>query len=443
MNLSRATVYIPLVELTDEPNQLLEVYCDEQSEWDKKSLDKDWHFVVSPLRPLGLYEEGLKAVNSVHKLSLKIPLSAIYQRLKRYSWLANQRLHCVNVVNCEGESMQLGLAIALLMNSSRSPISFTLATGKLSNNIQKDYDVAVDTVNGIPQKLQLLIDQRKSKSLPKGPLYCFTPYYFVCDDKEYPVHDLGEVKELAAYNIHVKPIRWLSDAAKILQADKSHLLAQDKVLLSGTGLLLSLFIATALYFSWLNYPIDIEILTGKYKAEPFLVCTNRDESDVYYYDLARDGSVALLPTLANKNQQYNLGIGWRLRPNKTPFTPLYYVALIDVGEKAEYKIITQNPETNQPITVAADTVLKWYWPMEEEATKSHEEERILMIALHRQPISADKISQKLKARFPVSSETTLNVLEVRDFLITQFPGSYDFAYKSIFSPPPCLKLPPS
>jgi hypothetical protein len=336
--------------------------------------------------------------------------------------------------------MQLGLAIALLMNSSKSPICYTLATGKLSNDTQKDYDVAVDSVNGIPQKLQLLLDKRKANALPKGALYCFTPYYFFCEGKRYPVRDLGEVKELAYYNIHVKPIHWLSDAAKILQADKSHLLTEDKALLVGTGLFTSLFLAMALFFSWLNYPIKIEILTGKYKAEPFLVCTNRDESEVYYYDLQRDGAVALLPMLANKNQQYNLGIGWRLRPHKTPLTTLYYVALIDVGEKAEYKIITQNSETNQPITVAADDILEWYWPMEEEINKSHEEERVLMIALQRTPISADEISQKLKTRFPAS--TSLKVLEVRDFLITQFPGSYAFAYKSIFSPPPCIKLPP-
>ncbi|MCK5729136.1 MAG: hypothetical protein KAH08_07925 [Methylococcales bacterium] len=440
MNLSRATVYIPLVELTDQPNQLLEIYCDGQSEWDKKSLDKDWHFVVSPLRPFGLYEEGLKAVNSVHKLSLKIPFWAFYQRLKRYSWLDNQRLHCVNILECEGESMQLGLAIALLMNASRSPIRCTLATGKLSNDTQKDYDVAVDTVHGIPQKLQLLVEKRQSKTLPQGFLYCFTPYDYLHNGKRYPVSNLPEVKALAALNIQVKPIRWLSDAAKVLHADKSHFLSQDKGLLISTGIVLIVLLGFLLYVSWLSYPIKINVLVGKAKNEPFLVCTNRDESDVQYYDLKRDGAVALLPTLANKNKQYNLGIAWRIMPMKTPLTALYYIALIDVGEKAAYKIITQNTKTQEPITVLADEIFEWYWPMEEEINKTHEEERVLMIAMQRTPIAAEDIYQLLKARFPVSD--SLKVLEVRDFLTTQFPGSYAFAYKSIFSPPPCLKSMP-
>jgi hypothetical protein len=47
MQTLRSTVYIPLVELTDQPNQLLEIYCENQSfgqsELDTKSLDKDWH----------------------------------------------------------------------------------------------------------------------------------------------------------------------------------------------------------------------------------------------------------------------------------------------------------------------------------------------------------------------------------------------------------------
>ncbi|MCK5872651.1 MAG: hypothetical protein KAG26_07475 [Methylococcales bacterium] len=440
MNLSRATVYIPLVELTDQPNQLLEIYCDGQSEWDKKSLDKDWHFVVSPLRPFGLYEEGLKAVNSVHKLSLKTPFWALYQRLKRYSWLDTQRLHCVNVLDFEGESIQLGLAIALLMNASRSPVRCALATGKLSNDTQKDYDVAVDTVNGIPQKLQLLVEKRQSNTLPHGFLYCFTPYEYCHNGKRYPVSHLPEVKALAALNIQVKPIRWLSEAAKILHADKSHFLPQDKGLLASTGFIFTLLLGCLLYISWLNYPIKINVLIGKEKNEPFLVCTNRDESEVQYYDLQRDGAVALLPILANKNQQYNLGIGWRIKPVKTPLTSVYYIALIDVGEKAAYKIITHDTETQQPITVAANHVFEWYWPMEEEIHKTHEEERVLMIAMQRTPIAAEAIYQRLKARFP--SSDSLNVLEVRDFLTTQFPGSYAFAYKSIFSPPPCLKSMP-
>jgi hypothetical protein len=54
MHTLRSTVFIPLVELTDQPNQLLEVYCEKQSfgqsELDSKSLDKDWHYIAAELR---------------------------------------------------------------------------------------------------------------------------------------------------------------------------------------------------------------------------------------------------------------------------------------------------------------------------------------------------------------------------------------------------------
>lgn len=442
MHVLRSTVYIPLIELTDNEDQLLEIYCEKQrfgqSELDNKSLDKDWHFVVAELRRIGLYENGLLAVNSVRKLGLKIPFSALYQRLKKYAWLDNQRLHYVNVLGCEGESSQLGLAIALLLNAGVSPIRYAIATGKLSNETQKnqymDYDVAIDSIMGVQQKLQLLIRKRKANKLPNESLYFFTPYYQ--DKKEqYPVKDLAEIKELAALNINVKPIKWLSEAAKILHADKSRYLAQDKAILATTGMVSSLTLATLLYLSWWHSPIPVQILTGKNKAEPFLVCSNRDDSEVSYYELEQDGDMPLFPVFIKENIDYNVGIAWKLRATKTFLTTRYYVALIHLGEKTGLKIINKDAETKKDIIVNADETFEKLWPMNEDFT--HKQDNILFLALQRTPIKVDEINQQFAMRF--SKDKKLKILEARDFLLTQFSGSYYFLYKSILSEQPCIK----
>jgi hypothetical protein len=443
MDTLRSTVYIPLVELTDQPNQLLEVYCEKQSfgasELDTKALDKDWDFIVAQLRRIGLYEDGLLAVNSVRKLGLKIPVMAIYQRFKKYGWLDNQRLYYLNALDCEGKSVQLGLALALLLNASDSPIRYAIATGKLSGDTKKnqahDYDVAVESVNGIPEKLQLLLEKRSAKVLPEGSLYCFTPYHYPRDNLFYPVLDLAEVKELEKLSIHVKPIHWLSEAAKILQADKSRYLPQDKGLAAGTGILSTFILTFSLYLGWWHYPIPLEILVGKNKPEPFLVCTNRDLSEVSYYDLQRNGGIPLFLLFPKENINYNTEIAWKLRPEKTPFSSRYYVALIHLGEKSGYKLISTNPESAKELTIAANEIFAWSWPMDEETAK--QENNVLIVAMQRTPIAADAINQAFERRF--SPSKPLNVLQARDFLLPQFSGSYAFSYKSVFSESPCLK----
>lgn len=450
MDALRSTVYIPLVELTDQPNQLLEVYCEKQnfgaSELDNKSLDKDWHFVAAELRRIGLYDDGLLAVNSVRKLGLKLPLWAFYQRFKKYGWLDNQRLHYVNVVDCEGESAQLGLAIALLLNASDSPIRYAIATGKLSTDTQKnqdhDYDVAIESVNSITEKLQLLIEKRHAKVLPEGRLYCFTPYHYKQDNQTCSVLDLAEVKELEKLDIQVKPIRWLSEAAKILQADKSGYLPQDKWLVTGAGILTASILIISSYLSWWYSPIPIQILTGKNKSEPFLVCTGRDEKKyVEYFDLEHDGATPILPIFTKENINYNVNLAWKLRPAKTtPFTDHYYVALIHLGEQTGYKLIDKDPKTGENIIATNDPLadpFAWIWPMNEELSK--QQENILIVAMQRTSIDADAINQAFAERFSLSKP--LDILKAKAFLLTQFPrdSSYVFFYKSIFSEPPCLK----
>ncbi|MEE9336706.1 MAG: hypothetical protein V3U87_01385 [Methylococcaceae bacterium] len=444
MQTLRSTVYIPLVELTDQPNQLLEIYCENQSfgqsELDTKSLDKDWHYIAAELRRVGLYEDGLQAINSVRKLGLKIPFWAVYQKYKKYSWLDNQRLHSVNVLDCEGESAQLGLAIALLTNASQSPIHHVIATGKLSKDTFKNqhhnHDVAIESVGGIQQKLQLLIEKRRSNTLLSDEdLYCFTPYYYQQDDKDLPVIKLPEVKELEKLNVHVKPVRWLSDVAKLLKADTSRHLSQDKWLATGVFFFSALILAGCLYFGWWHYPIQIQMLAGKNNAEPFLVCTNQDDSDVSYFDLKRDGGIPIFPVFSKKNSDYNTGLAWRMIVEKTLFSQHYYTAFIHLGEKTRLKIINHYPETGKEIKLVANEPFEWYWGMQEDAAQN--QDNILLLAIQRTPIDVDAINRGFLKRF--SSDSPVNILAARDFLIDQLPNNYTFSYQSILSNSLCLK----
>lgn len=435
MDSLRTTVYIPLVELTDQANSLLAVYCDHDSEWDGKALDKEWHFIAAPLKPMGLYDDGLQALEAVKTLGLKRPKLGVYSAFKKFAGLSKLRLHSAYKPNIEGDSAQLGLALALLLGASNSPIRYALATGKISTDTQlnqhKKADVAIDCVGSLAEKLRLIRQQRKDQLLPEG-LYCFTPYY-LNTGSTLKVADLPEVAELAAVGIIVKPIQWLSEAAADLKADTSRYHPLD----IGLGLMAALALGGGLYCGWWHYPIPIDILVGKSKPEPFMVCSKSNPTTETYYDLPPDGGIPLLPVYAEKNPDYNVSLAWRLRPAKTPFTTVYYEARIHLGENTGFKFIDQTTDGKR-LTIAANDKLEGSWPMNEVGTFA--QDNVLIIALQRTPFKTDVINLAFKQRFPPTEK--LDVLAARDYLIAQFPGHYAFTYQSTVSEPPCQKSPP-
>lgn len=436
MDSLRTTVYIPLVELTDQANSLLTVYCDHDSEWDGKALDKEWHFIAAPLKPMGLYDDGLQALAAVKTLGLKRPKLGVYSAFKKFAGLSKLRLHSAYKPNIEGDSAQLGLALALLLGASNSPIRYTLATGKLSTDTQlnqhKKADVAIECVGSLTEKLRLIGQQRKNKLLPPGPLYCFTPYY-LNTDSTLKVADLPEVSELAAVGIIVKPIQWLSEAAAVLKADTSRYHPLD----IGLGLIAALALSGGLYWGWWHYPIQIDPLVGKSRPEPFIICSNPDLSTVAYYDLPHNGDIPLLPVYAKPNADYNISLAWRLRPAKTPFTTVYYEARIHLGEYTGFKFIDLTKDGKR-LTIAANDKMEGSWPMNEVGTFA--QDNVLIIALQRTAFETDAINLAFKQRFPPTEK--LDVLAARDYLIAQFPGHYAFTYQSTVSVPPCQKSPP-
>ncbi len=443
MQKQRSTVFIPLAERSQQGGTVLEIYAESHAfgsiESDSKAREKDWDVIAAPLKSASLYADGLHVVNAVRKFKFKAPRWSVYQRLQHYAWLDKQRLFVGNTQfeNCEGHSAQLGLALALLLNASNSPTRYAIATGCLSNDKHADYDIAIGAVASVPQKLDLLIAQRHTHSLPPLPLYCFTPTHYKKEGELYPVADLPQIQRLAALNIQVKPIAWLSEAAQILQADTASAIKKYRLLDIAALTWCAVVITLVSYFSWLYAAIPVKLLPGKTQAEPFMVCVSRDNLQVSYTDLERDGSTPLLPLFAKENPEINIGLGWKLVPQATLWSKHYYVAFIHLGEHTGFKLIHQYPDNAKAIMAVSGEELKWYWPMNEIAPQA--QNNVLLILLQRTPIAAIALEQALTEHFP-DAKTDLDVLQARDFLLPQFPGSYAFSYQSIIRDQPCLSF---
>lgn len=440
----RSSVYIPIVKLNSDQHTLLEVYAERQfnstSILDAKALDKQWNPIAAPLREAGLYNAGLNAVNLLRKLKLKPSRWSIYQRFIHYAWLDQLRLYASHCAfdNCEGESVQLGMAIVLLLNATGSKIRHTLATGALSTRHYEDYDVIVEPVSRVPEKLTTIITEREAQFLPDEKLYCFTPTHYKSEQGLLPVSDLPQVKRLRELDILVTPISRLSEAAAILHGQQTRLLVQDYLINFFLAMMLSFLMVLVAYRCWLFYPINVEILKGKHHNEPFLVCTSNDNSTVRYFDFERDGEMLVFPLFTATDKVYNSGIGWKIRADATPFTQQYYVGLIHLGEQTGYKLIRNYPNSNQTIVLAAGQEFSWYWPMQESQTVV--QDNVLMIVLSRQPIATETVNSAFFKQFSLSSKNqSLNIIAARDYLLEQFPGAYSFIYHSKIGDSPCLK----
>ena len=445
MKKSLTDVYIPILDLkgTEAFHSLINVYCQQQyfgeTAMDDRAIDKDWDVTAAQLRKYNLYEDGLLAVNSVRKLELKKPLFALFQHFRKYSYLDNQRLYSKHVFRTEGESAQLGLALALLLNASNSQVTSVIATGKLSNEVRENpkhkNDTAVEEVGGIEKKLALVLSKRKSGDLGTAPLlYCFTPVYLDANKQE-KIATLPIIKDLAEVGIVVKPIAWLSEAAKVLQANTARYLLWDILC---QGVLIAL-VCLGLDNAWWHNPIIIKIMPGDHhKDEPFFVCST-SANQYSFYDLKRDGGIPLFPLVSQENETFNFGLGIKLKPEKTILTSAYYAIFIHLGEKTGMLIIDKQGQNGQAISTTADAPpLFMNWPMLE--TNSPAEDNVLLVAFQRTPIEVNKLKAEFKQHFP--EDKPLKVLEARDFLLPQFPGSYAFLYRSIIAQPPCIDLSP-
>ena len=271
---------------------------------DTSAIKHDWDRVAAPLRPVGLYKVGLQAASSVRKLGLTIPRLALYQQYHRQAYVERQRLHLAarKVTDdwrqslqstIEGTSAELGLALALLLSASSARPQCVIATGRLGGQpagLLEFADVEVLKVNSLPEKLRLVTRLAEQHRLPHSdksePLLFFTPTHHDVNGQSVAVSDLPEVTALVRWGVKVIPITRLSEAARLLGAQRARWLPQDGrywwVVGGGIGLL-SLLVSLLFLMPPQNLPL----------IQPELVIqTPRPDDSSHLIDIAKVPAVS-------------------------------------------------------------------------------------------------------------------------------------------------------
>lgn len=152
------------------------------------------------LMPHGLATTGQDVVDRVRIFLMSQHLNA--------DWIDAQRLYSIG--RCEGDSIKLGLAIALLLHDQHDQGSDIIATGSLSGHKGV---ITVEPVSQVAEKLQLVLKARQENSLDAKHIVFFTPTrYLDGNGIEQAISDFqDEIDQLAAIGIEVKPIDHLID----------------------------------------------------------------------------------------------------------------------------------------------------------------------------------------------------------------------------------------
>lgn len=284
-------VFIPVVDadLTQSgaaEDRLWEVYCGPASADDHvmadKQLSKDWTPTVARLREAGgagRYNSGLRAYMAVERL--------LAAQTAKFA-LDNRRLRSEGgewVKAITGNSSDLGLALCLLLDATRSRTKTLAATGALANaEDNKDADdLLVEPVGGVQAKLRLIIERKRSGRLPDDLERVIIPEQHLVWHGEprrkvaEKVENLPEVKELEALGIRVCPVASLAEAARVAGADINvgRLGGWDLGLRVAGGLLAA---AAAVAFYALTGEVKMEWETIPTGAElgPYLRCPAPD-----------------------------------------------------------------------------------------------------------------------------------------------------------------------
>ncbi len=386
---TRRTAFIPIVELGSKflassgntRSRLLEVYS-EQSRFsdalsDGKARDKNWDPIIAPLLPHKLYPAGLNAVGKVRKFGLKKPFAAFYQWFKPQAWIEQQRLRCADGQGpTEGSSAELGLALALLMGAAGSKEMHVIATGRLAPKLagealhNKDFDVKIYPVGSLLEKLRLVRELANAGKLPGAPLRFFIPDTgYAAGNTAVPVREHGEMQqlitELAALNVQVIPIAWLSEAANILKIGKARVLFLDQMLRGLLAVSIIVLAGWSSYVWWRDRPIELVFLPDG--EGPFIACVKKLEPRVIatfigYYDKAVKPAICnyepCIPThsvLAWKLKAgSNTGVDAEL--HQRTFFDGYYVAQIMLSEKSPHQILIPHNVNGEPKRIVPGTV---------------------------------------------------------------------------------------
>lgn len=455
----RRSVYIPVVprsagnsserSQSESSTELVKIYAQtivsskRQEQSENKALDKDWPLVAAPLRQTGsaLFQAGCAAISAVRTLSIQRPKFAVHQYFRPQAWLESLRLYAAGHRGpSEGGSAQLGLAIVLLMAATHSKTRNIIATGVLSTRSSREYDSRVCPVGNLPQKLKLVLEHAKSKSLAlpdagkNQPLIFFTPKTYEVDDIIYQVVDLPDVKYLQDAGIKVEPIEWLSEAAELLDAKSTRYHVVDHIYHSVFA-----FVTTAVFvvlagLSWLAADIPMVFVSSdsnNRSAEPFVSCFTGYGSYVALA-LQKTGLTPSLPATAT--------LGWKIRSGDNDSLNAkisnlfgysgYYIAMVMLAQHSSAKIvIPKNQSSNKAQRFKPGEIMEWGWKLNSQV----ESNRLVILSQRYSPFDANTLRNDLISKFPMASGSKkdtrgLDITAASNFLVSQSTGFLTFQF---------------
>lgn len=195
-------VKIPTIA-NDQNSRLIEVYSsmagaipDAQIKLSGKNISS----ITLGLMPHGLATTGQDVVDRVRIFLMSQHLNA--------DWIDAQRLYSIG--RCEGDSIKLGLAIALLLHDQHDHDSDIIATGTLGGHKGQ---ITVEPVSQVAEKFQLVLQERQANTLDAKHIVFFTPTRYLDNNgNQQPISDFQhDIDQLAAVGIEVKPIDHLID----------------------------------------------------------------------------------------------------------------------------------------------------------------------------------------------------------------------------------------
>lgn len=447
---AKRTVFIPVVrqrragDPEDQAGELLEIYStadeaptpDERARLEGKGLEPT---VADLRRSPPLYEAGVAAVAAYRKLSPRAPLWALYQRLRPGSALREQQLRLVNARGpTEGQSAELGLALALFMTASASRVRCVFATGALSRlqhpgeltrNPWRSDDIEIAEVAGLSVKLGLIRDAVKAGKLDalrrEGQVLCITPATCAggC------VSDLPEARELVASGVRLIAVTWLSEAVTAIGAQRTRTTRADRWLVSALLLLSLTAIAVRAGAGIVNAPIPLTFHAGATElvAQPYVSCVGGEARP-----LAVRGPRKLIPTGATLAWQVEIGNGEQARASllRTWGWPDYHLTHVLLSETSPTKV------NSDSAPAAPGETIEFWWDL--DATP--ETMALVVLATRFRSLDGDEVMNALRARFPAHfgpRQEPLDITEAVNFVRQLAPGNLSFVFESRVMPNRC------
>lgn len=436
--MKRRSVYVPVTRLPGAPSPSVEttiraVWCDptpvgEPPGKAPPGVDKHVAPVIARLYDTGLYMFGCMAAMAVRKLGRPPPSLALWQRWHPHAWFETRRLDAADTISWEGQSAELGLALALLLPGAQFG-GVVMASGSLTGETRelRDRDVAVHPVGHLEAKLRELLKHStgiRRLSGGRGAL-CFTP---PTDDQGRPVAELAVTGQLRERGIEVVPIGWLSEAVKRLGCGRAPFLPADLITLATIlTLALGLVLGGAAWL-WRDYPIPLAFERGGGQAavrEPYVACITADGRHTVPRSIPRQEQIPLLGTGQKLAWAVRAGRSdaWDARLLHTLRSEGYYLLFALVSADGRRVLADRAPAggeaSSAPYRVpAGETWEQWF---QVPAELGEGEQALVILARRDRGFDPDALGRALDAR--AGSATGADaVYRAVNFLQSQAPG---------------------